>query len=49
MRGESPDSSIFSVRLGVEITNPVILFVVILLAVEMIVAGRWKGPEEPEI
>jgi len=47
--GESPDAEIFSVRLGVELTNPFILLVLLLLLFEMIIAGRWKGALEPEI
>jgi hypothetical protein len=46
---ESPDKEIFSVRLGVELTNPFIFSVLFLLALEMFIAGRWRGIRSPEI
>jgi hypothetical protein len=46
---EDPDKEIFGVRLGVELTNPLILFVLLVLAAEMVIAGRWKPVQEQEI
>lgn len=46
---ESPDARIFNVRLGVELTNPLLLLVILILTVEMIVAGRYRGVEETKV
>jgi len=46
-RGEKPGSSIFDVRLGVELTNPLIILVLIVLVAEMFIAGRWRGTAAP--
>jgi hypothetical protein len=48
-RSDSPDSAIFSVRLGVELTNPLIAVVLLVLAGEMVIAGRWRPPKEIEL
>ena len=46
-RGGKPGSSIFDVRLGVELTNPLIILVLMVLIAEMFIAGRWRGVQAP--
>jgi hypothetical protein len=48
-RSDSPGSAIFNVRLGVELTNPLIAVVLLILAGEMVIAGRWRPPKEIEL
>lgn len=48
-RGEKPGSSIFDVRLGVELTNPLIILVLMVLIAEMFIAGRWRRTVAPEM
>ncbi len=48
-QSDRPDSSIFGVRLGVELTNPLMVVVLLILACEMVIAGRWRPPKEIEL